>query len=154
MTINTMIVYKKICNSNSVEINACKNLINKCFPENRFDDYEDIIVCYYNGEIIGFVGIYDNLLNQLCVAKEYRYKGIATKMMKVSKKVLPSPFYLYVDKNKEKTKYLLNFYLSRGFRIDSQNDVEYKMVFDNRFKIKNTFLSVLYYFKNIFRKLR
>lgn len=154
MTMHTMIVHKKICDANSIEINACNNLINKCFSENRFGDYKDILMCFHNGEIIGFVGIYDNLLNQLCVAKDHRNKGIATQILNVSKKVLSRPFYLFIDKNKQNTLYLLNFYLSQGFEIDTQNEVEYKMVFDNHFRIKNKFLSVFEFFMNIFRKIR
>jgi len=153
MTINTFTVYKKKSEANSDEIYACNTLINTCFTENRFDDYKEILICYHIGEIIGFVGIYDNLLNQLCVLKEHRNKGVATQILNVSKKVLPSPFYLFIDKNKEKTEYLFNFYLSHGFRIYLQNDIEYKMVFDNRLRIKNIFLLVFDFVMNISKRI-
>lgn len=148
-----MITYKKVANASPSEIRACKSLIDANFAQNRFDDYTHIITFMNNYDIIGFVGIYDNLLNQLCVTKEHRNKGIATQMLNVSKQMLPSPFYLYIDKNKENTEYLLNFYKSNSFKVLSENDVEYKMVFDNRVGIRSTCLFIYEYFLNIYRKI-
>jgi hypothetical protein len=41
------------------------------------------------------------------------------------------PIYLFVDKNKSTTDYLVNFYKKYDFVIDVENDIEYKMIYKN-----------------------
>ena len=127
-----MIVYQNVKNMNITSIQECLSLINKNFAENRFDTYQDIITFSKKNKIIGFVGISDNHLNQLCTMKHNRRQGIATQILNFAKQKLDCPIYLYIDKNTEKTERLLRFYTNRNFKIEHENDVEYKMIFDNR----------------------
>ena len=124
-----MISIKNINNLTNNEIIQCNNLINLNFKKNRFNDYKTVIIYIINNNIIGFIGIYDNLLNQLCTDIEYRRHGIATKIIDTCKKVLKKPIYLYIDKNTKTTEYLLYFYIKRGFTIDMENEIEYKMCY-------------------------
>jgi hypothetical protein len=41
------------------------------------------------------------------------------------------PIYLFVDKNKSTTEYLVNFYKKHEFDIEYENDVEYKLGYKN-----------------------
>lgn len=124
-----MITYKPVSSLNNKQIIQCNNLINKSFKTNRFNDYKYVVIYTNNDKIIGFVGIYDNLLNQLCTSLEYRKRGIATKIIDTCKEILKLPIYLYIDKLKENTEYLFNFYTKNKFVIDNENDYEYKMVY-------------------------
>ena len=60
-----MISHKLISNLDKKQIIQCNDLINKSFKTNRFQDYKYAVIYTKNDMIIGFVGIYDNLLNQL-----------------------------------------------------------------------------------------
>ena len=124
-----MITHKFVSNLNNKQIIQCKDLINKSFKTNRFNDYKYAVIYTKNDEIIGFVGIYDNLLNQLCTSLEYRNQGIATKILNACKQVLNLPIYLYIDKMKENTIHLLNFYTKNKFIIENENEDEYKMIY-------------------------
>lgn len=124
-----MISHKLISNLDKEQIIQCNNLINRSFKTNRFKDYKYAVIYTENDMIIGFVGIYDNLLNQLCTSLEYRKRGIATKIIDICKKNLNLPIYLYIDKLKENTEYLLNFYKKNNFTIDEENEYEYKMIY-------------------------
>jgi len=124
-----MISMRLIKNLTNTEIDECNNLIDFNFNNNRFNDYTNVIIYIINNKIIGFIGIYDNLLNQLCTDIEYRRMGIASKLLDTCKKILKKPMSLFIDKNKESTEYLLNFYLKREFKIEFENDIEYKMTF-------------------------
>ena len=124
-----MITHKLVSNLNNKQIIQCNDLINKSFETNRFNDYKYAVIYTNNDKIIGFVGIYDNLLNQLCTSLEYRKRGIATKIIDTCKEILNRPFYLYIDKLKENTIHLLNFYNKNKFIIDNENEYEYKMVY-------------------------
>ena len=124
-----MISHKIISNLDNKQIIQCNDLINKSFKTNRFKDYKYAVIYTENNMIIGFVGIYDNLLNQLCTSLEYRKKGIATKIIDTCKQILNLPIYLYIDKLKENTEYLLNFYKKNNFTIDEENEYEYKMIY-------------------------
>lgn len=124
-----MITYKLISLMSSDEIKQCNVLINSSFKTNRFSDYKYAIYYIINKEIIGFVGIYDNLLNQLCTKLNYRKQGIASKILDKCKKLLTLPIYLYIDKLKDNTEYLLNYYIKQSFKIDIENDVEYRMIY-------------------------
>ncbi len=124
-----MLSIKYVNNLSDKEINECNKLINFNFKTNRFKDYVNVIIYKINNEIIGFVGIYDNLLNQLCINLDYRRKGIATEIINISKKFLKKPIYLYIDKQKENTDYLLHFYIKNKFIIELENEIEYKMIY-------------------------
>ena len=95
-----MIVYKLFKELNEDEIFRCIRLLNCNFKKNRFNTYSSIIYYIIGSDIIGFVGISDNYLNQLCVNINYRNRGIATNLINKSKEVLEKPLHLFVDKNK------------------------------------------------------
>ena len=124
-----MISIKPITTLTNKEIYNCNQIINANFEKNRFDDYKTVIIYKKNNEIIGFLGIYDNLLNQICTDIEYRRKGIAKELIETSKKILKKPINLYIDKNKKNTEYLLNYYLKNDFEIELENEFEYKMIY-------------------------
>ena len=124
-----MISIKPVTSLTKKEIYNCNQIINANFEKNRFDDYKTVIIYKKNNEIIGFLGIYDNLLNQICTDIEYRRKGIAKELIENSKKILKKPINLYIDKNKKNTEYLLNYYLKNDFEIELENEFEYKMIY-------------------------
>jgi len=124
-----MISVKPIKNLTNNEIIECNKLINLNFENNRFNDYKIVIIYKKNNIIIGFVGIYDNLLNQLCTNLEYRRMGIATEIINISKKIMKKPIYLFIDKKNNNIEYLLHFYKKNNFEIESENDIEYKMIY-------------------------
>ena len=123
-----MIIYKLVKNLTEKENNECNILINENFEKNRFTDYKYVIIYKIKNNIIGFIGIYENLLNQICTNIEYRRKGIAKEMIETVKKMLKGNIYLYIDKKKENTEYLLNYYEKNGFEIIIENEIEYKMI--------------------------
>jgi hypothetical protein len=82
-----MIVYKLIKELSEDEIFRCIRLLNCNFKKNRFNTYSSIIYYIIGSDIIGFVGISDNYLNQLCVNINYRNRGIATNLINKSKDV-------------------------------------------------------------------
>ena len=113
---------------NEDEIFRCIRLINANFKKNRFNRYSSVIYYVIGSDIIGFIGISDNYLNQICTNVNYRNRGIASKMISQAKEELGAePIYLFVDKNKSTTEYLVNFYKKHDFDIEYENDVEYKM---------------------------
>jgi ribosomal protein S18 acetylase RimI-like enzyme len=127
-----MIVYKLVKDLNEHEIFRCIRLINANFKKNRFYTYTSVIYYIIGSDIIGFLGISDNYLNQICVNINYRNRGIASKMISRAKEELGTePIYLFVDKNKSTTDYLVNFYKKYEFVIDFENDIEYKMIYKN-----------------------
>jgi hypothetical protein len=126
-----MIVYKLIKELSEDEIFRCIRLLNCNFKKNRFNTYSSIIYYIIGSDIIGFVGISDNYLNQLCVNINYRNRGIATNLINKSKEVLEKPLHLFVDKNKYNTDYLIEFYKKNNFIIEYENDIEVKMIYKN-----------------------
>ena len=117
---------------NEDEIFRCIRLINANFKNNRFNTYSSVIYYVAGSDIIGFIGISDNYLNQICTNINYRNRGIASKMISKAKEELGAePIYLFVDKNKSTTEYLVNFYKKCEFIIEYENDVEYKMGYKN-----------------------
>lgn len=122
-----MIIYKLVKNLTEKENKECNILINENFEKNRFTDYKYVIIYKIKNNIIGFIGIYENLLNQICTNIEYRRKGIATEMIDTAKKMLKGDIYLYIEK-KQGAKYLLNYYEKNGFKIIIENEIEYKMI--------------------------
>ena len=127
-----MIVYKLMKDLNEDEIFRCIRLINANFKKNRFNTYSSVIYYVIGSDIIGFIGINDNYLNQICTNVNYRNRGIASKMISRAKEELGAePIYLFVDKNKSTTEYLVNFYKKHEFDIEYENDVEYKLGYKN-----------------------
>jgi ribosomal protein S18 acetylase RimI-like enzyme len=126
-----MIVYKLIKDLTEHEIFRCIKLLNSNFKKNRFNTYNSIIYYIIGSDIIGFVGISDNYLNQLCVNSNYRNRGIATGLINKSKEILQDTIHLFVDKNKSNTEYLIKFYENNDFIIEYENDIEFKMIYKN-----------------------
>ena len=123
-----MIIIKNIVDINEYELNECNNLIMKNFTSNRIDTYEKVLLYYSDTTIVGFLGIsHDNYLNQLCVDTNYRNKGYANKLLDKASDILTDIIYLFVDKNKDNTDFLLTFYEKHGFIIEYGNEDEYKM---------------------------
>ena len=126
-----MIVYKLIKDLTEDEIFRCIKILNSNFKKNRFNTYSSIIYYIIGSNIIGFVGISDNYLNQLCVNINYRNRGIATGIINKSKEILQDTIHLFVDKNKSNTEYLVKFYEKNDFIIEYENDIEFKMIYKN-----------------------
>lgn len=126
-----MIYFKLLNNLSEKEYKECNDLINANFKNNRINENKNVIIYSHNKKIIGFIGIKDNTLNQLCTNIEYRKKGIATKILEIAKKMLKGDLILYIDKHKDSTEYLLDFYDNKGFKILEENNVEYKMIYKN-----------------------
>jgi ribosomal protein S18 acetylase RimI-like enzyme len=126
-----MIIYKLIKDLTEDEIFRCIKLLNSNFKKNRFNTYNSIIYYIIGSDIIGFVGISDNYLNQLCVNSNYRNRGIATGLINKSKEILQDTIHLFVDKNKSNTEYLIKFYENNDFIIEYENDIEFKMIYKN-----------------------
>jgi len=126
-----MIVYKLLKDLSEDEICKCIKLINSNFKISRFNNYTSVIYYIIGNDIIGFAGINDNYLNQLCVNPNYRNRGIATHIINKSIEVLEKPLHLFVDKNKSNTDYLINFYKKKGFEIEYENNIEYKLIYKN-----------------------
>tara|TARA_B000000477_G_scaffold59114_1_gene49737 strand:+ start:3510 stop:3887 length:378 start_codon:yes stop_codon:yes gene_type:complete len=122
-----MIQIACVHNLNIFQVVECNELINLCFNTNRFEDYKTIIIFVENYKIIGFVGICESFLNQLCIHPSHRNKGIATKLLKMSYNIIKKPLKLYVDKKKETTDYLVSFYKKNGYYIEYENNKEYLM---------------------------
>ena len=118
------------------------NLILENFEKSRLKTYETVIYYSYNNNIIAFVGLYFInkylSLNQLCVHKNYRKNGIATNLFKVIDNLYFSiSQILYIDKNKDTTNYLFNFYSKNGFKeidylktlnLTYDKEIEYLMI--------------------------
>ena len=118
------------------------NLILENFEKSRLKTYETVIYYSYNNNIIAFVGLYFInkylSLNQLCVHKNYRKNGIATNLFKVIDNLYFSiSQILYIDKNKDNTNYLFNFYSKNGFKeidylktlnLTYDKEIEYLMI--------------------------
>ena len=127
-----MISFKLLKNLSEKEYEECNNLINANFKNNRINENKNVIIyTNNNNEIIGFIGIKDNTLNQLCTSIEYRRMGVGTKIIETAKKMLKGELILYIDKNKENTEYLLHYYNNKGFKIVEENNIEYKMIYKN-----------------------
>ena len=126
-----MISFKLLKNLSEKEYEECNNLINSNFKNNRINENKNVIIYTNNNEIIGFIGIKDNTLNQLCTSIEYRRIGVVTKIIETAKKMLKGELILYIDKNKENTEYLLYYYDKKGFKIFEENNIEYKMIYKN-----------------------
>jgi N-acetylglutamate synthase-like GNAT family acetyltransferase len=122
------------------EKNNINNLLLSCFSNSRLETYHEVIYYQIENNIVGFLGLhnYDNysVVNQLCVNYNYRNKGIASLLLKYLDDKLSTDIILFIDKNKESTEKLYNFYLNKGF-IEADEDhyynidakkIEYKMI--------------------------
>jgi N-acetylglutamate synthase-like GNAT family acetyltransferase len=110
------------------------DFILQSFQKSRIDDYEYFVYCKEKGIIVGFAGLYyinNNLsINQLCVHPDYRKKRIATNILQFIKNIYKnSHLILYIDKNKENSEFLHQFYLKNGFK-DTET---LKFDYDNEF---------------------
>lgn len=125
-----MIVKKKLVELNIEEKEKINCLILSCFINSRLESYDEIIFYLLEDTIIGFIGLNIDInfinINQLCVKYNYRNKGIGTKLLKYIEDLSTINLILYVDKNKNNTEELYNFYLKRGY-IAEENEIEYKM---------------------------
>ena len=125
-----MIVKKKLVELDIEEKEKINCLILSCFINSRLESYDEIIFYLLEDNIIGFVGLNIDInfinINQLCVKYNYRNKGIATILLKYIEDLSTTNLILYVDKNKNNTEELYNFYLKRGY-IAEENEIEYKM---------------------------
>jgi ribosomal protein S18 acetylase RimI-like enzyme len=80
------------------------------------------------------------VLNQVCVAVDYRNQGIASYMLRMLKEIYKkTQFILYIDKGEATTDALYNFYQKRGFdevppeliktaNIPYDENIEYVMI--------------------------
>jgi hypothetical protein len=125
-----MIVRKKLVELDVEEKEKINYLILSCFSNSRLESYDEIIYYLFEDNIIGFIGLHINIdftfINQLCVNNNYRNKGIATTLLKYVEDSFTTNLILYVDKNKNNTENLYNFYLNRGY-TGEENIIEYKM---------------------------
>lgn len=123
-----MIIIKNKCELNENELIACNELIKQNFTSSRINTYEKTLLYYSDNIIVGFLGIsHDNYLNQLCISRNHRKKGYATKLLNKAFDILNGTIYLFVDKNKSNTSFLTSFYKKNGFIIEYQNKDEIKM---------------------------
>jgi len=106
-----MSIYKKRIEDLTLkEKKEINNLILSNFEKSRLNTYE--YICYYTDKTNKYLS-----LNQLCVNNDYRNGGIATKLISyICEDHIENPIILYIDKNKENTEYLYQFYLKRGFK--------------------------------------
>jgi GNAT superfamily N-acetyltransferase len=129
-----MIVKKKLVELDIEEKDKINCLILSCFSNSRLESYDEIIFYLLEDNIIGFVGLNIDInfinINQLCVKYNYRNKGIATELLNYIEEFSTTNLILYVDKNKNNTEELYNFYLKRGY-IGEENEIEYKMSLNN-----------------------
>lgn len=149
VNINITINVKNLNELTIEEKREINEIILSNFKKSRLNTYENIY--YYTdntnnkNKIIGVVGVYFInkylSLNQLCIDKDYRRKGLATRLLSyIIDEYKNSSIILYVDKNKENTEYLYNFYLSRGFKeisylktfnLTYERDKEILMILEN-----------------------
>ena len=125
-----MIVRKKLVELDIEEKEKINYLILSCFSNSRLESYDEIIYYLLEDSVIGFIGLDNDIdftfINQLCVSSNYRNKGIATTLLKYVENSLTTDLILYVDKNKNNTENLYNFYKNRGY-IEEESEIEYKM---------------------------
>lgn len=136
------IYYKDINEITKKEKEEINKFILKNFKISRIKFYEKIIYYKDNNKIIGFAGLYyiDKYIsiNQLCIDNNYRNKGLATSILNLISEIYnTTSIILYIDKNKENTNYLFDFYIKRGFKeidylksfnLSYERDIEYLMI--------------------------
>jgi len=115
------IVLKNKNDLSPILFNNINDFILTYFHNSRINDYKFILYYQDNNSIIGFIGLYfiDNflLLNQLCVHHNFRNKGIASNLLNFIFNHFNNVYFtLYIDKNKDNTNFLFNFYSKKGFK--------------------------------------
>ena len=111
-----------------------ETLLLSVFGASRLGEFENV-VCFWRGEkVVGCVGLntvrcvgLNNrlCLNQLCVEEGHRNTGVASSILEFVSRWYPQDLILYVDKHREGTDYLLEFYCARGFRVLFTSHVEF-----------------------------
>jgi ribosomal protein S18 acetylase RimI-like enzyme len=105
-------------------------LMEECFDIKKYKapvDNNTWILVFSKKKLVGFIMVdNDNVLWNVCVAKNYRRQGIATQAMKQATDYIcnlrgktPS---LYVDNKDNKAKKLIRMYSSFGFEIVKTDD--------------------------------
>jgi ribosomal protein S18 acetylase RimI-like enzyme len=143
MKINNYLYYKDTHELTPEERKGIHELILKSFKNSRLKFYETVV--YFkdsDNKIIGFVGLYyiDKYLslNQLCVEEEHRNNGIASLLLELIFYLYnTTSIILYIDKNKEKTNYLFDFYSRKGFK-----EIDYLKTFNLSYDRKVEFLMI------------
>jgi len=124
------------------EQDEINDLILSSFHSSRMKFYTNLVYYKYDNKIIGFAGLYFInkylSINQLCTHKNFRNKGIATKLLEFIQFLYKYiSIILYIDKNKENTNTLYKFYTERGFKeidylktlnLTYNKDIEYLMI--------------------------
>ena len=149
MSVNINISIKKLNELKIEEKKEINELILSNFQKSRLKTYETIY--YYtdnnsynnSNKIIGVIGIYFInkylSLNQLCIHKDYRRKGLASLLLShICNEYKNTPIILYIDKNKKDTDYLYNFYLRRGFK-----EISYLKTFNLTYERDKEILMIL-----------
>jgi GNAT superfamily N-acetyltransferase len=122
-----MIFIKKCDLLSHKEREQISALILSCFENSRLSTYDTVIWYEENNNVIAFMGYHINyhhdaknnditILNQLCVRKEYRHKGIATELLKYTEELIKTTIILYIDKHEDDTDILYEFYEKRGYQ--------------------------------------
>jgi ribosomal protein S18 acetylase RimI-like enzyme len=148
-----MIIIKRLQELTQQETNSIQSLIHSCFHyKSRLHTYDTVLYQTDDDNIIGFIGLHTNkythtdtqqdisVLNQVCVAVDYRNQGIASYMLRMLKEIYKkTQFILYIDKGEATTDALYNFYQKRGFdevppeliktaNIPYDENIEYVMI--------------------------
>lgn len=136
---NSNIHIRNVAKLTIEEKQEINNLILTNFLTSRLISYETIV--YYSSDnlIIGFIGIYNIngfiCLNQICTHIHYRNKGIASSLIKYISEVYKNDLLIYIDKHKNTTDYLYNFYSKIGFKevdyLIYDKNKEYLMIKEN-----------------------
>ena len=90
------------------------------FGASRLRDYEHVVCCRRDGEVVGVVGLYwigrHLSVNQLCVDARCRGRGVGSALLRfVCAEFAGADLALYVDRGREDTASLVRFYEKRGF---------------------------------------
>jgi len=107
------------------------SMMNECFKDNFNVEYDENIwiTAFIENKLVGFLTLdKNNIIWNVCVAKKYRLKGVAKKIISETIKKVCSerkiPM-LKVDKTKKTYKKLIEMYKKFGFIIDNDMDDEY-----------------------------
>lgn len=121
-----------------------KEIINepnlKIYIENFGQKHDHCLCAEANGSIIGAVwtriipgyGNIDEKTPEFAISlyKEYRGKGIGTKMMQQMLSLLKSKGYKRTSLSVQKENYAFRMYKNLGFKITNENEEEFIMVYD------------------------
>jgi N-acetylglutamate synthase-like GNAT family acetyltransferase len=150
-----MIFIKKCEFLTNAETQQINNLILSCFENSRLSTY-DTVICYEESRhIIGCIGYHTKtsgpmtILNQLCVSKEYRNRGIATELLKYTEDTQKKPLILYIDKHEDDTQRLYDFYKKRGYEDIDYVDKDLPLQWNTRYLADIEYLMIKGYVKNI-----